>query len=69
MMNSQKKPIVLLDESSATAAKRSGELEVFDIETEVFSEPVRMYIGARDCPAKLSDIVPVCWWRETFLPV
>jgi hypothetical protein len=52
-------PIVLLDESEISVNDR--DLDIIDLTIDVFSEPLRTYIGFRNCDAKLTDMVPVAY--------
>ncbi len=52
-------PIVLLDKSGISVNDR--DLNIIDLTIDVFSEPLRTYIGFRDCNAKLTDMVPVAY--------
>lgn len=54
-----KLPIMLLNESAAAAARHSADIDVVELDVDIFSEPIRMRIGVRDCRAKLSDVVPI----------
>jgi len=63
-------PIVLLDESEISGNDR--DLDIIDLTIDVFSEPLRTYIGFRDCEAYSCEyywfnliwlkVLDLAWW-------
>ena len=56
---SDKLPIILLDGVRSQQAQQNTELNIMDVELDVFEEHIHVRIGFRDCPATLADITPV----------
>ena len=60
-MNSLKSqsPIVLLDESTASIAQKTNDINIVDLKLQIHSEIVTVKIAVKDYPATLADIVPM----------
>ena len=54
-----KLPIILPNGARSKQAQQNTDLNIMDVELDVFEERVHEHIGFRDCPATLADITPV----------
>ena len=56
---SDKLPIILLDGVRSQQAQQNTELNIIDVELDIFEERIHVRIGFRDSPATLAEITPV----------
>jgi Fe-S-cluster containining protein len=60
-------PIILLDKSTATVARRSTNMNITELSLDVLGEPVQAYIGFLDGSATLADVVPMARLLSTWI--